>query len=125
MKILSPLTVCLAVLLSAGCADSLKSDYQPPEVKYPANWYQADAAEERMPFDWQAFNDPDLDGWLRQVMVRNNDVAGAVLRVYRARLEEERIGITNDPGLKGSLALDGKKQLNSSAHWSRGQRCQY
>lgn len=120
MKILSPLTVCLAVLLSAGCADSLKSDYQPPEVKYPANWYQADAAEERMPFDWQAFNDPDLDGWLRQVMVRNNDVAGAILRVYGARLEEERIGITNDPGLKGSLALDGKKQLNSSANWSRG-----
>ena len=119
MKIVFPLTVCLAFLLSAGCANSLKSDYQPPEVKYPASWYQADAAEEKVPFDWQAFNGPDLDAWLRQVMASNNDVAGAVLRVYRARLDEERIGIANAPGLKGSLVLNGEKQLNGSASWSR------
>lgn len=77
-----------------------------------------------MPFDWQAFNDPDLDGWLRQVMVRNNDVAGAVLRVYRARTEEERIGITNDPGLKvrSRLTVKTAEQLSPL---EQGQRCQY
>ncbi len=120
MKTLSPLAVCLAVLLSAGCANSLESDYQAPEVKYPAGWYQGAAAGETAPFDWQAFNDPQLDGWLRQVIASNNDVAGAVLRVYRARLDEERVGIVNDPGLKGSLGVEGRKQLDGSAGWRRG-----
>lgn len=120
MKTLSPLVVCLAALLSAGCANFLKSDYQTPEVKYPASWYQGAAAGETAPFDWQAFNDPRLDGWLRQVIARNNDVAGAVLRVYRARLDEERVGIANDPGLKGSLGVNSKKQLDGSAGWRSG-----
>ncbi|HEO9694263.1 TPA: TolC family protein [Klebsiella aerogenes] len=120
MKTLSPLAVCLAALLSAGCANSLESDYHAPEVKYPARWYQGAAAGETVPFDWKGFNDPRLDGWLRQVIASNNDVAGAVLRVYRARLDEERVGIANDPGLKGSLGVDGRKQLGSSAGWRRG-----
>lgn len=120
MKILSPLAICLAAVLSAGCANTLKSDYHVPEVKYPASWHQDDAAGETAPFDWQAFNDPRLDGWLRQVMASNNDVATAVLRVYRARLDEELVGIANDPGLKGSLDVDGRKQLDSSADWSKG-----
>ncbi|EPY7113992.1 efflux transporter outer membrane subunit [Klebsiella variicola] len=120
MKILSPLAVCLAALLSAGCANSLKSQYHPPEVKYPANWYQGDTAVETAPFDWQAFNDPDLNDWLRQVIASNNDVAGAVLRLYRARLDEEQVGIANDPGLKGSLGMNGTRQLDSSTGWNRG-----
>lgn len=120
MKTLSPLAVCVAALLSAGCANLQKSHYQAPAVKYPASWSLSAAAGETAPFDWQAFNDPRLDGWLRQVIAGNNDVAGAVLRVYRARLEEERVGINNDPGLKGSLGVDGRKQLDNSAGWHRG-----
>ncbi|WP_148245132.1 MULTISPECIES: macrolide efflux RND transporter outer membrane subunit EtsC [Enterobacteriaceae] len=119
MKILSPIAVCLAALISAGCGNSLKSDYQTPEVKYPENWHQGDVAGETAPFDWQAFNDPQLDGWLRRVLASNNDVAEAVLRVYHARLEEVRVGIVNDPGLKGSLGVDGRKQLDSSAGWAK------
>ena len=72
------------------------------------------------PFDWKAFNDLHLDNWLRQVMAsNNNDVAIAVLRVYRARLDAERVGITNAPGLKGSLGVDGKNQLNNSSGWTK------
>lgn len=120
MKTLLPLVVGLAALLSTGCANFLKSDYQAPEVTYPADWYQGAADGETAPFDWQAFNDPQLDSWLRQVMTSNNDVAAAVLRVYRARLEEERVGIAYDPGLTGSLGVNGTKQLDSSAGWRRG-----
>lgn len=119
MKILSPIAVCLAALISAGCGNALKSDYQTPEVKYPENWHQGDVGGETAPFDWQAFNDPQLNGWLRRVMASNNDVAEAVLRVYNARLEEVRVGIVNDPGLKGSLGVDGKTQLDSSAGWTK------
>ncbi|EDU6783784.1 efflux transporter outer membrane subunit [Salmonella enterica subsp. enterica serovar Gaminara] len=119
MKTLSTVAICLAALLSAGCVNSLQSNYLVPEVKYPASWYQDDTGE-TMPFDWQAFNDPRLDGWLRQVIASNNDVAGAVLRVHRARLVEERFGIVNAPGLKGSLSVDGRKQLDSSVGWRKG-----
>jgi len=120
MKILPPLALCLSAALSAGCANTLKSDYHAPEVNYPASWSRGDAAADLAPFDWNAFNDPHLDSWLRQVMASNNDVAIAVLRVYRARLDAERVGITNDPGLKGSLGVDGKNQLNNSSGWAKG-----
>lgn len=117
MKILSFLTLSLVAALSTGCANMLKSDYHAPEVGYPHNWYQDDTVGDTAPFDWEAFNDPLLDSWLRQVMGSNNDVAVAVLRVYRARLEAERIGLTNDPGLKGSLGVEGNTQLDNTSGW--------
>ena len=119
MKILSPLALCLTTVLSAGCANALKSDYRAPEVSYPASWNKSDMTGDQTPFDWKEFNDPHLDNWLRQVMASNNDVAIAVLRVYRARLDAERVGITNDPGLKVSLGVDGKNQLNNSSGWAK------
>lgn len=108
MKILSPLALFLTTALSVGCANALKSDYRAPEVSYPASWKKSDMAGDPTPFDWKAFNDPHLDNWIRQVMASNNDVAIAVLRVYRARLDALSVGITNDPGLKGSLGVDEK-----------------
>ncbi|CAK9886364.1 MAG: Toxin and drug export protein A [Candidatus Erwinia impunctatus] len=117
MKILSPLALCLAAALSAGCANMIKSDYHPPEVSYPASWNNSHVAGDQGPFDWKAFNDPYLDRWLQQVMANNNDVAIAVLRVYRARLDAERVGIANAPGLKGTLGVDGKNQINNASGW--------
>ena len=120
MKKLSSLAVCFAAVLSTGCANTLKSDYHSSEVEYPASWHQDDAAGDSEPFDWQSFNDPLLDGWLQQVMANNNDVAAAMLRVYAARLGEERVGTANDPGLKGSLGVDSRKQLDRSVNWTKG-----
>lgn len=120
MKILSPLVLCLAAALSAGCTTTLKSDYHAPEVSYPASWNMSEAVGDLAPFNWRAFNDPQLDYWLHEVMARNNNVAIAVLRVFRARLDSERVGIINDPGLKGSLGVDGKNQLNNSSGWTKG-----
>lgn len=120
MKILSPLVLCLAAALSAGCTTTLKSDYHAPEVSYPASWNMSEAVGDLAPFNWKAFNDPQLDYWLREGMARNNNVAIAVLRVFRARLDSERVGIINDPGLKGSLGVDGKNQLNNSSGWTKG-----
>lgn len=93
----------------------LKSDYRVPEVNYPINWTKGDLDGNPAPFDWKEFNDPHLDNWLHQVMTNNNDMAIAAMRVYRARLDAERTGITNTPALKGSLGVDGKKQLNNSS----------
>lgn len=93
----------------------LKSDYRVPEVNDPINWTKGDLDGNPAPFDWKEFNDPHLDNWLHQVMTNNNDMAIAAMRVYRARLDAERTGITNTPALKGSLGVDGKKQLNNSS----------
>ncbi|EKH3409316.1 efflux transporter outer membrane subunit [Salmonella enterica subsp. enterica serovar Montevideo] len=115
MKNLSSLTLCLITALCSGCTNVLKSDYRVPEVNYPINWTKGDLDGNPAPFDWKEFNDPHLDNWLHQVMTNNNDMAIAAMRVYRARLDAERTGITNTPALKGSLGVDGKKQLNNSS----------
>lgn len=119
MKILSPLAVCLAAALSAGCGNSLKSDYRTPHVNYPASWDKNDNASATVPFDWQAFNDPQLDNWIRQVMASNNDVAGAVLRVYRARLNAEQVGITIEPRLSAALNANSNNQRNRPSSWAK------
>ncbi|ECB8359400.1 efflux transporter outer membrane subunit [Salmonella enterica subsp. enterica serovar Cerro] len=115
MKNLSSLTLCLITALCSGCTNVLKSDYRVPEVNYPINWTKGDLDGNPAPFDWKEFNDPHLDNWLHQVMTNNNDMAIAAMRVYRARMDAERTGITNTPALKGSLGVDGKKQLNNSS----------
>lgn len=119
MKILSPLCVCLAAALSAGCASTLKSDYHVPVVNYPASWYQGDSAAERAPFDWEAFNDPQLARWIREVMASNNDVAIAVLRVYRARLDAEKVGIDSEPRLSGTLNARSSTPLQGATDWTQ------
>jgi len=54
-------------------------------------------------------------------MTSNNDVALAVLRLYRARLDAERVGIASAPGLEGTLGVDSRKQLNGSSGWGKGR----
>lgn len=80
MKILTPIALCLAALLSTGCGNALKSDYQTPQVNYPAHWQESADAAGPVPFDWRDFHDPQLDRWLQQVMAGNNDLAAAALR---------------------------------------------
>ncbi|WP_440509519.1 TolC family protein, partial [Serratia ureilytica] len=119
MKILSPLALSLAALLTAGCGNALKSDYRAPQVNYPAGWqYAADNAAPT-PFDWRDFHDPELDRWLQQVMASNNDLAAAVLRVYRARLEAERVGISTAPGISASLGSGINRPLSESSAWNK------
>lgn len=119
MKILSSLTLCLITALCSGCTNVLKSDYRAPEVNYPINWTKGDVDGNTSPFDWEEFNDPNLDNWLHLVMTSNNDIAIAALRIHRAQLDAERTGITNTPALKGALSMDGKKQLNNSSGWAK------
>lgn len=63
----------------------LKSDYRAPEVNYPINWTKGDVDGNTSPFDWEEFNDPNLDNWLHLVMTSNNDIAIAALRIHRAQ----------------------------------------
>ncbi|ECK2142765.1 TolC family protein [Salmonella enterica subsp. enterica serovar Enteritidis] len=128
MRILFPPTLCLLVLFTVGCGSMVKSHYQKPRVNFPAHWLQDDTGIPPAPFDWRDFHDPVLDKWLQQVIISNNDLAVAVLRVYRARLEADRAGISTAPGISATLntgagtALDKVSPVtrNSSASISTG-----
>lgn len=119
MKLLSPLALCLTALLSTGCGNALKSDYQTPQVNYPVHWQQNASAATPVPFAWRDFHDPDLDRWLQQVMASNNDLAVAVLRLYQARLEAERVGISTIPSLSAVMNSGATRSLSDSLAWNK------
>lgn len=119
MKILSTFSICLVALLNTGCGNALKSEYPPPRVKYPAHWQQDANADTPAPFDWRDFKDPVLDRWLQQVMASNNDLAAAALRVYRARLNAESVGISSSPSLNTRLNATSSRALSESTPWTK------
>ncbi|SMG61111.1 TolC family protein [Cedecea sp. NFIX57] len=116
MKLL-PLPVCLAVLLCAGCGNMLKSKYQRPHIHYPDHWQNETVGTVPAPFIWQDFRDPALNNWLHQVMTRNNDLARAMLRFYRAQLNAERTGILATPDLNIRLNSGAEHELYGSSSW--------
>jgi NodT family efflux transporter outer membrane factor (OMF) lipoprotein len=119
MKILSPLALGVAALLSAGCGNTLKSEYQPPKVSYPAHWHSSTETATPVPFDWHDFHDPQLDRLLQQVMISNNDLAAAALRVYRAQLAAQRVNIGTAPSVHASLNSGANTTLSDSSAWNK------
>ncbi|HEI8867517.1 TPA: efflux transporter outer membrane subunit [Serratia odorifera] len=120
MKILPPLALFLATLLNTGCGNMLKSDYQTPQVSYPEHWeYEANAVSTPIPFDWHDFHDPQLERWLQQVIAGNTDLAVAILRLYQARLEAERVGISTKPSLNVTMNSGATRSLSNSFAWNK------
>lgn len=104
-------------MLITGCSHRLKSEYHAPSVDYPSSWKKSDFNGELAPFDWKAFNDPQLENWLRQVMASNSGVALAMLRLDRAKLDEEKTHISSDLLLSGDTGLGADKRLNGAIQW--------
>lgn len=125
MKILFPLTLSLIVFFNTGCGTVLKSDYQTPQVNYPAHWQQNTNASPMVPFDWRDFHDPLLERWLQQVMTSNNDLAVAILRVYRARLEAERAGISTTPSVNAGLNISTNNNLSNPSPWTKNSSASF
>jgi NodT family efflux transporter outer membrane factor (OMF) lipoprotein len=119
MKILSPLTLCLAALLSTGCGNALKSEYQSPKVDYPTQWQPSTDTATSVPFAWHDFHDPQLEHWLQQVMLANNDLAAAALRVYRAQLMAQRVDIGTAPSVNATLNTGASTALSNSSPWNK------
>lgn len=118
MKTFSLLMSGFVALMSTGCGQELKSEYQTPRVAYPVNWQQNYDVDIATPFAWSAFHDKLLDQWLKQVMNSNNDLAVAVLRVYGARLEEERVGISTAPDVNATLNTGMQSDLDNASPWT-------
>ncbi|EKE70571.1 efflux transporter outer membrane subunit [Gallaecimonas xiamenensis] len=106
--VLSALALSLAL---GGCA---RSDYQRPQVELAANWSQplsgkAMVAGERW---WDSFNDPALSALIDQVLLANNDLAVAALKVRQAQLQSGIADLNLTPDVSAGLSASRQKPLD-------------
>ena len=118
------LMLALAGLLPllSGCS-ALRSDYQTPEVTMPALWQQASsnqvASAQLTSLWWQAFNDPQLNALIGEVLQRNPDLAVAGIKLRKARLQADLTATNRTPDLtvgassQVSAPLDGGSSTHS------------
>ena len=118
------LMLALAGLLPllSGCS-ALRSDYQTPEVTMPALWQQASSSQEASAqltsLWWQAFNDPQLNALIGEVLQRNPDLAVAGIKLRKARLQADLTATNRTPDLtvgassQVSAPLDGGSSTHS------------
>ena len=119
MKTIAPFSLCAAFLLNTGCGSVMKSEYQPPAIIYPAQWQDPVQTGDRVPFKWGDFHDPQLTQWLQQVLANNHDIAIAALRLYRAQLDSQQVGLETAPSLSAELNIDESKVPQDKSAWSR------
>lgn len=96
----------LCALVTTGCGQLTKSDYQRPMLSVPNNWQTAVNASEyvqRSEQWWNNFNDPVLSQLINSVLQSNNDLALAGLRLRQARLSA---GLT-DTNLTPDVTVSG------------------
>lgn len=122
MKVLYP--IVLASLLLAGCASLTATPYQVPAVTLPGQW-QGAAAADNSPISgdnwWQQFGDAELNRLVAQVLVRNNDLAAAAIKVQQAMLKADLAATDLAPTPSFSLSSSASQRLggatvNSQTH---------
>jgi len=99
--------LCMVTALS-GCAGLVRSDYVPPAVTTPAAWNHAQAKDDTAASPgtpwWRAFNDPQLDRLIDDVLKNNNNLAAAGILVKRAWLEAGLAADKQRPALSASIS---------------------
>lgn len=87
------LSVSLFLLFSfacSGCGVLTQHDYTASQFDLSESWSHAGLNEENLENTekfWESFQDTDLNQLIEQVLLLNNDVRGAAIKVQRARLE--------------------------------------
>lgn len=129
------LALALALVL-AGCASTPLPDASPLSTPAqfkeapPAGWEHAAPADlaSRGPW-WRLFNDPELDRWVEEVEVSNQNVAAAAAAYAQARalVREQRAsrwpsidlsgGTTRSGGDASTSASRNRYQLSLGASW--------
>ena len=94
------------MLLLTGCGSLLKSDYQRPMLSVPEAWRVKDTGGGYLHHSvhwWENFDDPQLSDSISRMLVSNNDLAAAGLKLQQARLTA---GLTNT-NLTPDITLTG------------------
>lgn len=114
----------LIILSLTACGGLLKTDYERGPLQIPAQWEHGKEPYVASSFLggawWKNFGDPELNALVDAVLLRNNDLAVAAIRVRRAQLQA---GLADDafvPALGGeakwgrSRALRGERDISTT-----------
>lgn len=88
----------ICTLLLTGCGSLLKTEYERPALSVPQEWRVQETHETGSSFLqtrehwWDNFNDPLLSSLIAEMLVNNNDLASATIRLEQARVAA---GLTN------------------------------
>lgn len=101
------LAQAVVALFLSGCGLT-QSVYQRTPLDVPERWNGASLPTTGSVVAdgdtwWRRFDDPQLDALINRVLRRNNDLAAAALRLYRARLQA---GLT-DTNLTPTVSIEG------------------
>ncbi|CQI90392.1 putative outer-membrane efflux lipoprotein [Yersinia rohdei] len=103
----TPIIILLAAsLLLSGCGSLLKSEYQQPMLSVPDEWRVKDSGGGYLRHSvhwWENFDDPQLSQSINRMLLSNNDLAAAGLKLQQARLTA---GLTNT-NLHPDVSLTG------------------
>ena len=89
-RLLSYLSVTLSVLLVSGGCMKLGPDYHRPDtgIQIPSSYQHSPAEAVSQELEdrwWQAFDDPELDALVQEVLTNNLDIKKAVARILEVR----------------------------------------
>ena len=102
-------------MVLCGCADLVRTPYQPPAVNMPPAWSLPSTTQVTNEGRWwQRFDDPTLNHLMTEALRRNTDLAIAALRLRKALLQAELTDSQRLPGV----------QIEGSASYSRDLRTQ-
>ncbi len=108
----------VSLLALTGCA--VPQAFQTPAVTLPAAYSQATGTPvqgQAASADdwWLAFNDPQLNALVTDVLARNNNLAAASLRVRRAQLQAGLAAEQASPQFSATATADSSRALESGA----------
>lgn len=108
--------IVLPAVLLAGCS-SLTTQYVRPALPNTSAW--TDSAVISNPVAavqwWRSFGDPKLDQLVETVLADNNDLFAANLRVRKALLQADLVGVARLPQLSGTGNAQGNVPLTDTS----------
>lgn len=116
-RLMVKLSILLISLLLMGCGALLKSEYQRPMLSVPAEWRVKDSGGGYLHHSvhwWENFDDPQLSDSISRMLVSNNDLAAAGLKLQQARLTAGLTNTNMTPNVTLTGAGSNTRSLNEN-----------
>jgi NodT family efflux transporter outer membrane factor (OMF) lipoprotein len=108
----------LVLIMTAGLSACATTPYETPQVPTPSQFAHAGEGSDATAISgdwWTAFNDPALNALVSRVLVKNDNLAAAALRVQQAQLQAGLTRLDQVPEASGSLGASTSDSTNYSA----------
>lgn len=93
----------------------MQTAFQPPSIDMPARFSFADPSQaDTSAYDrwWERFNDVQLNAFIDDVLLHNNDLAAAAIKVRRAQLTAGIASANQMPSLAGNIGPSYTRKLS-------------